>query len=381
MQFRGIEIARGSMANNDIKSRLFDAIVEGPFETPLWCSFLDQLRKATMADFATLTFRPPGRPFDEEITLISSAEEVSVETLSLDEFPGEPPADERLIEGRPYSFNELFEMGDAQTVAYLSHIRDLGIGVVCQVRLQEFSGVHGWLTIARTGNEEFSQKSEALMQDTVTILRSALRFFVELERERFNASLTAESARRLHFGWLLLDRSGYVLDCDEQGAHILQASGAIRQQPNGRLSATPSKLEKEILQNIKRIADDVRSRPYAITLSHEPWYDMLLLPTRRKSISVKAAPAVIAYIHGDSWKSADRCEQLAQLFKLSPQESRLALSLCRGMTISEAASDLGLAIGTTRNYAKSIFAKTGARGQSDLVRILMRSVLAIAPEL
>jgi DNA-binding CsgD family transcriptional regulator len=76
--------------------------------------------------------------------------------------------------------------------------------------------------------------------------------------------------------------------------------------------------------------------------------------------------------------AADRCEQLAQLFDLLPSESRLALALSRGMSIAEAAAELGLTVETARTYSKSIYAKMGARGQSDLVRFVHRSVLAIS---
>ena len=87
---------------------------------------------------------------------------------------------------------------------------------------------------------------------------------------------------------------------------------------------------------------------------------------------------MIAYVHADSWSSADRCEQLAQLFDLLPSEARLALALARGMSIAEAAVDLGITVESARTYSKRIYAKTGARGQADLVRFVHRSVLGIA---
>jgi DNA-binding CsgD family transcriptional regulator len=87
---------------------------------------------------------------------------------------------------------------------------------------------------------------------------------------------------------------------------------------------------------------------------------------------------VIAYVHGDRQPSNDRCEQLAQLFGLTFSEARLALALSRGMTIAEAAAEYGLTVETARNYSKKIYSKTGARGQPDLIRFVMRSVLAIA---
>jgi DNA-binding CsgD family transcriptional regulator len=94
--------------------------------------------------------------------------------------------------------------------------------------------------------------------------------------------------------------------------------------------------------------------------------------------SSKAAPAAIAYVHGDSWGSVECRDQLAELFRLSPREAEIALALCRGMSIAEAATAFGVAVGTVRNQTKAVYAKTGARGLPDLVRIVMRSVLAIA---
>jgi DNA-binding CsgD family transcriptional regulator len=93
---------------------------------------------------------------------------------------------------------------------------------------------------------------------------------------------------------------------------------------------------------------------------------------------LSGAPAVIAYLQGDSRSDADRHEQIAQLFGLLPSEARLALALSRGLTIAEAAEALGLTIETARNYSKKIYAKTGTRGQSDLVRLILTSVLALA---
>jgi DNA-binding CsgD family transcriptional regulator len=105
---------------------------------------------------------------------------------------------------------------------------------------------------------------------------------------------------------------------------------------------------------------------------------MLLVRATIRSGATRTAPSFVAYVHADKWTSADRCEQLGELFDLIPSEARLALALSRGMSIAEAAGELGLTVESARTYSKRIYAKTGARGQSDLVRFIHRSVLAIA---
>ena len=69
---------------------------------------------------------------------------------------------------------------------------------------------------------------------------------------------------------------------------------------------------------------------------------------------------------------------MVDLFDLTPAEARLAWSLAQGLSISEAARAHGLTVETARYYSKKIYAKTGARGQVDLVRNILTGVLALA---
>jgi DNA-binding CsgD family transcriptional regulator len=145
-----------------------------------------------------------------------------------------------------------------------------------------------------------------------------------------------------------------------------------------RLSARDAAVGREIAAAVKALAAERHSRPRAIVLSREPWLDMLLVKVNIDAGATRPAPTLVAYIHSDQWSSADRCEQLGQLFDLTPRQASLALALSRGMTIAEAAHELGLSVESARTYSKRIYVKTGARGQADLVRFVHRSVLTIA---
>lgn len=359
---------------------LLTSILEGAFETPLWAGFLEGLKRRTAADYASLIFRPPGRPLNAVVHLYAGAPSPPmVEQLYHEDlYQKDPLPYHQLAEGRPYAPNELLRFDDP---AHISFYRDVmvsgGMAALRMMRVQEASGVNAWLTIARR-QTDFTADDDALLSAIAPVLRGALRNFAALERERFNAAVAGEAIRRLHFGWFTLDAAGRVLETDALGAAILSNSAILRRSANGRLSARPAELEREITAAIREVAADPRNRPRAITLSRDPWFDMLLVPTHSQPISAKPGPAVIVYVHGDSSPSADRCEQLGQLFALTPSEARLALALSRGMTIAEAAAEFGLTIETARNYSKKIYSKTGARGQPDLVRFVMRSVLAIA---
>jgi DNA-binding CsgD family transcriptional regulator len=359
---------------------LLPLLLDGVFENPPWGGFLDRLRQETQADYTALTFRPPGKPLNQVVHLYSgTASPPLVSRLYHDQlYATDPLPYYNLAEGRAYALHELLRAGDpGHDSYYQDFLVPSGMKAMRMMRVREASGVNGWLHITRrTG--DFARKDDALLHALAPYLRNALRNFVALEHERFNASMANDAINRLAFGWFTLDASLQVLDCDRQGESLLTHSGILGRNASGRLTARPRMLEQEITRAIRALAAEPRSRPRAIILYRDPWLDMLLMPTHKSSISAKPDPAVIAYVHGDNWSSADRCEQLAELFLLLPSEARLALALSRGMTITEAAAELGLTVETARNYSKKIYSKLGARGQPDLVRFVMRSVLAIA---
>jgi DNA-binding CsgD family transcriptional regulator len=359
---------------------LLEALFEGAFEQPLWSSFLDRLRAITRADYASLIFRPPAPARPTVVHLYSGERSPPrIRQLYRDRLHRSDPLPyHELREGQVYALEELL---DAQDPAHQAFFRELlapsGMNIVRQMRVVEPSGVNVWLTLSRRA-AAFEPGHQALIEALAPYLRAALRNYVALERERFAASLANEAIRRLDLGWLTLDAAGRVLDTNAQGAQILERSSILRRDGRGVLTARPAELGREIAAKIASLLADPDRRPRAMILSRDPWLDMLFTPANRHTISSGASPALIAYVHADSGSSADRCAQLAQLFGLLPSEARLALALGRGMTIAEAAAELGLTIQTARTYSKIIYGKTGARGQTDLVRFIHRSVLAIA---
>ena len=355
-------------------------LLEGAFEDPLWSSFLQRLRETTQADYASLIFRPPAPSRPSLVHLFSGAPSPpAVEQLYRESLHQRDPLPYHgLADGKVYTLDEFFTQGDPVHDSFRRQLHEpSGVRVARLMRIVEPGGVSVWLTITRR-HGDFAAPDSLLLAELGPYLRVALRSFVALERERFAASVAGDAIQRLNFGWLTLDAQGHVLESDIQASHVLDHSGILRRGPANRLSARPAELDREIADAITTLAAAPHGRPRALVLSRDPWLDMLLVPAYRRSTAAGPAPALIAYVHGDSWSSADRCDQLADLFELLPSEARLALALSRGMTIAEAAIELGLTLETARNYSKRIYAKTGARGQPDLVRFIHRSVLAIA---
>jgi DNA-binding CsgD family transcriptional regulator len=301
-----------------------------------------------------------------------------MEKLYRESFYDQGPPHHEMAEGAIYTLDELFRADNPVHVAYRDAvITPSGMHAARMMRVEEASGVSTWLSITRRKGD-FNAKNDALLCTIAPYLRGALRSYVALERERTSAVLSGDAIQRLNFGWITLDAKGHVLEADARGHQILAEADVLRSDSHGLLRGGTTRQSQEILSAIKALAKTANAKPRAVVLSRDPWLDMLLVPAGRAAISAKSVPAVIAYVHSDSALSSDRCEQLAQLFGLLPSEARLALALGRGMSIADAAKELGLTVESARTYSKKIYAKTGARGHADLVLFVQRSVLQIA---
>lgn len=357
-------------------SNLLGALHSGVYDCPLWQGFLDQLRARAGADLTTLTFRPLD---GDRLIELHSGERLppSMTQLFAAKARQNASLDNAMREGRVYALEELVGPGDAeQRARYRDSINTFGLHHLRAVRVTEPGGLEAWLSCA--GGSAVGSATSALLTMLVPHLRIALRTFATLERERFRSAVTSEAFRRLDFGWLTLDAQCRIIDMTPHMEQLFQRSSVLRRGRYDRLTPASPAIDRELTSLIKEFAGEAEGRPHAINLSRDPQIDMLVRPFKDRALSSPSAPVAVAYVSGDRWSQADRCDQLVDLFGLLPSEARLAWAIAQGMSIAEAAQDLGLTLETARNYSKRIYAKTGARGQAELVRNILTSVLALA---
>lgn len=342
---------------------LLESLHEGMFQAPLWDDFLHRLRASSGAALTLLAIRPQGQSDVAELVA------------------GEGPASalRRLLvsaamrEGRSYALEELIDLGGAADRETLAAAR---IKALRAVRVTEPSGVDGWLACA--GERDLGSAAGALVLALAPHLKIALRSFAALERERFRSAVTGEAFNRLNIGWLTLDAQGRIVEASENAGQMFQWGSLIRRGRYDRLVPADPAVDRQLTGYLKQVAAGKTVRPLAINLSRDPWLDMLVAPLQGETISGHRSASVIVYVSGDRRSQADRCEQLVDMFGLLPSEARLAWLLAQATSIRDAAAALGLSEETARNYSKKIYAKTGASGHAELVRVIMTSVLALS---
>jgi len=355
---------------------LIAALHRGTLGAPPWENFLAQLKRRTAADYANLFFQgdhdwlqsvqiPAARPGSDDINEIYQKDFGKVAAL--------PHYVMRL--NRVYSLDEFLDPDDPRQSRFKAlFLRDPDVRFARIMRVAEPNGGQIWISLGRK-DSNFSASDGALLGALANHLAIAAGTHSELERQRLKAGISADAIMRLNFGWFMLDGSGRIIDMSEQAEALVQEAQTLRKSPDGRLVAERADAQGVLRQFVKmRQAGESVVR--TVHLSDEPWLDMLLT-NPPANLPGAIQPVAIAFVHGERSSSAERSDHLANLFGLTIQEARLALHISHGVTIREAATLLGLTHETARLYSKRIYAKTGTRGQADLVRLILASIVAL----
>lgn len=86
-------------------------------------------------------------------------------------------------------------------------------------------------------------------------------------------------------------------------------------------------------------------------------------------------PSVVVTITDPSRHPEFSTELLQQAFGLTPAEARIAVEIGNGRSIKECSTEQQCSVNTTKTLLNRVYAKTGARRQSELVGLLLRSFL------
>jgi len=359
---------------------LIAALHEGPFEDSPWHTFLENLRLAFASDYSGIIFRPPDRMGESPVELFSGDDATpELHRLYRERYaPFDPVMGTHLDEGRVYGLDELFDEDNRDHRAYREAILiPRGIRFLRSVRIVEPGGVEGWLLIARQ-DKDFEPFHNAMLERTAAQFRLSLRTYMALENQRAHAWIVDEAIGRLNFGWISLDNQGVVIEINPKARQILDATHSLRITREGRLAGQRGDVDKRLRHAVARLIEGHGKTPQVVNISDDPWLTMLMTSVSANASKAGRTPVLTAFLQSDRKSQADRHEQIASLFGLLPSEARLAVAISQGASIAQAAEMQSISVETARSYSKSVYAKMGARGQADVVRFILTSVIALA---
>ena len=229
------------------------------------------------------------------------------------------------------------------------------------VRIVSAGDQNAWLILIGE-RRELTATDSALLSSIAPHVGVAHAMLTRLATLRLRAAMAEQTLGHFGIGQAAFDRQGRIVVADDAALHAIDTRAAAK-----ALASVCAELEGADPDERRLVPlDAMRSR--FILLRPLPG-DAVLLAT--------SAVAIGAVRDGEAEQASARAQVAAELFGLSRSEAGLAQAIADGRSIGEAADDLGLTLETARNYTKRIYAKTGARGQPDLVRMLLSGLAAL----
>lgn len=179
-----------------------------------------------------------------------------------------------------------------------------------------------------------------------------------------------------HVGVVCQDRAGAVTDLNECARELLRQGRGLRWL-SGRLVAERPEDARELDRRLAAVTKGTPGNGDRVPLLVRCVAGRALLvrmyaATAWPRIPARRSETAVVSILIDPW-----CEilvspdALTASLALTSEEGRVVASLVRGMTVREIAEATGRKEGSVRWHVKGALARTGARRQSDLVRMAL----------
>ncbi len=360
---------------------LLSALYEGPLEDPPFRTFLDALRERTKSATANWVVRAPGDP---GLGLILTRGLRRYEAAYRERFFARDPF-VNLPEGEVVALSDLLPEPELRATDFFRHfLEPAGVSHILGVDLRA-DNLDARLRVSRTREgAPFGASERALLAALVPHARRALRIYGRIVRAEGERDAYAGTVDQLALGAILLDDAGAVLSRNEASRGLAARGEGV--DVRERLLVAPVAEDTRALRTAveRSLAARARGAPAlveALKLRSRAGasFGVLLraLPAEAH-VAGRPAPA-LALFHGDpSRRDAISPDALRALFGLTPAEAALAARLATGLTLEEAAEELGIARNTARAQLRAVFDKAGVSRQAELVRAVLRSVAALA---
>ncbi|ARP96009.1 helix-turn-helix transcriptional regulator [Bordetella genomosp. 13] len=243
-----------------------------------------------------------------------------------------------------------------------------GIGALMCAPLVRLPGGEWYISFQRARDSgPFTPEHERALLRLVPHLRESVRLRLRLTETERQAALAKASMDAIAAPLLVVDADGMVVLANIRGERWLIQ--------NEKRLATHGRWQR-VLQ--AACGKDGPARVGACRLQG-PQEDYIvatpLAPDHRYAAS-HPQPLAMVLVRSASGQPLSLQGSLAEVFRLTPAETRLLELLQQDMSLAEAAKTLGVSYATVKTQLASLFDKTGARRQAELLLLVTRLSMA-----
>lgn len=229
------------------------------------------------------------------------------------------------------------------------------------------------LLILHREDRDFRAVDGVQLANLTPYLGQAMASWRRLCAARAQAELDRMIARDLGCGWLLFHPAGNLADMSPHLPDLIAATPGLRLRAGGWLDIADPALAQGF-QRAMAAAQTPKAQPQFVELAHDPLVQIALWP-----VEVASEPRLAGIVRHMPAARRLPTDHVATALGVSRSEARLAMLLCDGFSLSDAARELGWTLETARSCSKQIFARMGASGQADVIRRMLTSVFWLTP--
>ncbi|MET0529651.1 MAG: helix-turn-helix transcriptional regulator [Microvirga sp.] len=246
----------------------------------------------------------------------------------------------------------------------------------------------GGIAMSVNGEESnglFDDAARARFALLVPHLRRAAGIGGLLHFHKENESALSSTLDRLSTAVLLVTAEGRLVYVNSR-ADAMLLSGEFLRATNGRLVAVEPGAERQLRAAIAAAAQgdadlDVKGIAILLAESGDTSQVARVLPLtsgeRRGMLDHKAAVAI--FVHQTKLGVPAPLEVMAKLYKLTAGEMRVLAAVAETSGVENMAMKLGISAATVKTHLQSLFAKTGVRRQSELIKMMAAHAASLRP--
>ena len=240
-------------------------------------------------------------------------------------------------------------------------------------------GTRAGLSLHRSPSQgPFQEEHIALGQALYPHLWRAVGIHRRLAKLKALGGIIETALNVVATGVVLLDGKGKVSLMNRQAEELIARRDGL-ELSTARIAAV-SRSADERLQRLIRAA--VTNRISGSTLLFRQASIAPLTITAAALPECECFPkptdvSVVVFIADPEREAPNLDDALATLYQLTPAESRVARGLVNGLSLGAIAERQGISRETARTYLKQVMRKTGARQQSQLVRLLLLTLVQV----
>lgn len=246
--------------------------------------------------------------------------------------------------------------------------------------IEEPDGLRASFTLSRNAEAgNFTAEDKLYFTKLIPHFEQALQIHSKLFRHQIEIGLYSDVINQLLIGVLILDGYGKPIKMNRTMERFLGPTLPIAIL-NGQLCFKDQLEHARIHAAIQRmIMKNNSGNRFAVEAFNLGAYgkevNLLIksIPISKK-YSNRREPHAVIYLRDPRNSPTTNEQLLMKIFSLTPAESRIAISLASGLSISDTAAALGVHESTVRTQTKRIFSKTGASRQGELVLLINQSV-------